>query len=59
MELILDGVDFLAVQRLHGEQTIDKKAVAARCRYAPGRRVRAGNETQILKVGHDVAHGGR
>ena len=42
------------------EQRVDEEAVAARRRHAAGRGVRAGDEAELLEVGHHVAdRGGR
>ena len=52
MELTFDRMDSFRFQRVHDEQAVDKKAVTARCRYASGRCMGAGNAQ-----GEDVVAG--
>ena len=43
------------LQAVHGEQAVDKQAIAARRRNTAGRGMRAGDKTGLLEVGHHVA----
>ncbi len=44
--------------RANGQQSIDKKTIAAWCRDAPGGCVRTGDESQFFQIRHDVANRG-
>ncbi len=45
-------------QRLDGQQAVHEETVTARGWNAPGRGMRAGNETQLFQIGHDITDGG-
>ena len=57
MQGFFDGAHLSGLHRLHGQQAIDKKAVAACGRNAPGGSVRTGDESGFFKIGHHVADG--
>ena len=46
------------LQRLHGEQRVNKETVAARGGDASCRCVRAGNKAQIFQIGHHITDSG-
>lgn len=46
-------------QRANGQKGVDEKPITGRGRHPSGTGVRGRDESQILKVGHDVPDGGR
>jgi hypothetical protein len=55
---LLDLVQVLRLQLPDHEQGVDEEAVAGGRRHAPGGGVRAGDEAELLEIGHHVADGG-
>ena len=53
--MLAQALDVDTVQRLDLQQAVDEKPVALRGRYASGRRMRRGDQTQILQIRHHVA----
>ena len=59
VELVLQFADLALLQRLDHEQAVDEETIAFRRRHAARRRMRAGDESHLLEIGHHVANRGR
>ena len=57
-QMVLQFADLAFAQRLNYEQRIDEKAIPLRRRNPARGSMRAGDETHLLEIRHDVADGG-
>ena len=59
VEPAVQPLGVLDLERLDSDQPVDEEAVASGRGDAAGRGVRAGDQSEVLEVGHHVADGGR